>query len=79
MTDQLCGQFYARLLHLPDVVPRDRAQTTLRTVYDACFVKFNQYLASGNLQAQQFTTVQQARLAEQQILEPDQYPLAPFG
>jgi non-lysosomal glucosylceramidase len=74
MTDQLCGQFYARLLDLPDIVPRDRAQTTLRTIYDACFVKFNQYLASGNLQAQQFTTVQEARLAEQQTLEPtDQF------
>ncbi len=69
MTDQLCGQFYARLLHLPDIVPRDRAQTTLRTIYDACFVKFNQYLASGSLQAQQFTTVQEARLAEQIIGE----------
>jgi len=69
MTDQLCGQFYARLLHLPDIVPPDRAQTTLRTIYDACFVKFNRYLASGNLQAQQFTTVQEARLAEQTIGE----------
>ena len=69
MTDQLCGQFYARLLHLPDIVPRDRAQTTLHTIYDACFIKFNQYLASGNLQAQRFTTVQEARQAEQQTLD----------
>jgi non-lysosomal glucosylceramidase len=40
MADQLCGQFYARLLGLPDVVPSDRAQSALATVYDACFLKF---------------------------------------
>jgi non-lysosomal glucosylceramidase len=47
MADQLCGQFYAKLLNLPDVVPSDCAQTALQTIYDACFVKFNDYLASG--------------------------------
>ncbi|HCF27033.1 MAG TPA: bile acid beta-glucosidase [Cyanobacteria bacterium UBA11049] len=41
MADQLCGQFYARLLGLPDIVPSDCALTALRTVYDACFLKFN--------------------------------------
>lgn len=40
MADQLCGQFYARLLELPDIVASDRALSALRTVYDACFVKF---------------------------------------
>ncbi|MBE9053695.1 bile acid beta-glucosidase [Nostocales cyanobacterium LEGE 11386] len=40
MADQLCGQFYARLLGLPDIVPRDRALSALKTVYDACFLKF---------------------------------------
>ncbi|MBD2487191.1 GH116 family glycosyl hydrolase [Aulosira sp. FACHB-615] len=40
MADQLCGQFYARLLELPDIVPSDRALSTLKTVYDACFLKF---------------------------------------
>ena len=65
MADQLCGQFYARLLKLPDVVPIDCAQTALQTVYDTCFVQFNQYLASGALQAQQFTSVQEARVAEE--------------
>ncbi|MDX2231523.1 MAG: GH116 family glycosyl hydrolase [Leptolyngbyaceae cyanobacterium bins.349] len=64
MTDQLCGQFYARLLKLPDVVAVNCAQTAAQTIYDACFVKFNQYLASGSLQTQQFTTVQEARMAE---------------
>ncbi|MDH6084964.1 GH116 family glycosyl hydrolase [Umezakia ovalisporum] len=40
MADQLCGQFYARLLGLPDIVPWDGALSALRTVYDACFLKF---------------------------------------
>jgi non-lysosomal glucosylceramidase len=40
MADQLCGQFYARLLNLPDIVPSDRALSALKTVYDACFLKF---------------------------------------
>ena len=43
MADQLCGQFCVRLLGLPDIVPLDAAQTALAAVYDACFVKFNQY------------------------------------
>lgn len=49
MADQLCGQFYARLLGLPDVVPADCAETALKTVYDACFVRFNAYLAAGGI------------------------------
>ncbi|BAY64129.1 hypothetical protein NIES22_42230 [Calothrix brevissima NIES-22] len=40
MADQLCGQFYARLLGLPDIVASDRALSALQTVYDACFLKF---------------------------------------
>ena len=44
MADQLCGQFYARLLGLPDVVPIDCAESALQTVYDVCFVKFNQWI-----------------------------------
>nr|WP_290227441.1 GH116 family glycosyl hydrolase [Trichocoleus desertorum] len=40
MADQLCGQFYARLLSLPDVVPLDCAHTALKTIYEACFLKF---------------------------------------
>ncbi|MBD2364323.1 bile acid beta-glucosidase [Anabaena minutissima FACHB-250] len=40
MADQLCGQFYAGLLNLPNIVPSDRAISALRTVYDACFLKF---------------------------------------
>jgi non-lysosomal glucosylceramidase len=41
MADQLCGQFYARLLGLPDIVPSDRALSALKTVYNACFLKFH--------------------------------------
>ncbi|MDX2098934.1 MAG: GH116 family glycosyl hydrolase [Leptolyngbyaceae cyanobacterium bins.59] len=40
MADQLCGQFYARLLGLPDIVPEDCARSALQTVYTACFLKF---------------------------------------
>jgi non-lysosomal glucosylceramidase len=41
MADQLCGQFYARLLSLPDIVSGDRAFSALQTVYDTCFLKFH--------------------------------------
>jgi non-lysosomal glucosylceramidase len=40
MADQLCGQFYACLLNLPDIVNSDRALSALETVYNACFLKF---------------------------------------
>ncbi|WP_017315281.1 GH116 family glycosyl hydrolase [Mastigocladopsis repens] len=41
MADQLCGQFYARLLGLSDIVPVECALSALKTVYDACFLKFH--------------------------------------
>ena len=41
MTDQLCGQFYAKLLELPDIVPDDCTISALKTVYDSCFKKFH--------------------------------------
>ncbi|HEY9649315.1 MAG TPA: GH116 family glycosyl hydrolase, partial [Coleofasciculaceae cyanobacterium] len=41
MADQLCGQFYAQLLGLPDIVPAECAQSALKTVYEACFLKFH--------------------------------------
>ena len=40
MTDQLCGQFYAKLLGLPDIVPPECAVSALETVYESCFLKF---------------------------------------
>jgi non-lysosomal glucosylceramidase len=41
MADQLCGQFYARLLGLPDVVEEKYTKSALKKVYDACFLKFH--------------------------------------
>ncbi|MFM7676289.1 MAG: GH116 family glycosyl hydrolase, partial [Synechococcus sp.] len=40
MADQLCGDFYARLLGLPPVVADDRARSTLKAVREACFEGF---------------------------------------
>jgi non-lysosomal glucosylceramidase len=42
MADQLCGQFYARLLGLPDIIPNECAHSALTTVYEACFLKFHE-------------------------------------
>lgn len=40
MADQLCGDFYARLLGLPAVVTDVRAQSALKAVKEACFEAF---------------------------------------
>lgn len=40
MADQLCGQFYARLLGLEDIVPNECAESTLKTIYESCFLRF---------------------------------------
>jgi len=40
MADQLCGDFYARLLGLPSVVADDRARSALQAVREACFEGF---------------------------------------
>ncbi|MGC1246589.1 MAG: GH116 family glycosyl hydrolase [Spirulinaceae cyanobacterium] len=42
MADQLCGQFYAQLLGLPDVVEKQYAESALKKVYDTCFLKFHE-------------------------------------
>ena len=47
MADQLCGQFYARLLGLADIVPEECALSALQAVYEACFIKFNQISSNG--------------------------------
>ncbi len=51
MADQLCGQFYARLLGLPDIVPPDCARSALTQVYESCFLKFHngEYGAANGL------------------------------
>ncbi|OKH17076.1 GH116 family glycosyl hydrolase [[Limnothrix rosea] IAM M-220] len=41
MSDQLCGEFYTQLLKLPNVNPGDRTETTINTIYDACYLKFH--------------------------------------
>jgi len=41
MADQLCGQFYAQLLGLQDVIPPENAETALNTIYESCFLKFH--------------------------------------
>ena len=61
MADQLCGQFFTRLMDLPDIVPIDCAQAALRKIYDACFIQFNQYAASHpQPQTQKFAGTQGA-------------------
>jgi len=40
MADQLCGDFYARLLELPPVVAEERARSALKAVREACFERF---------------------------------------
>ncbi len=41
MTDQLCGEFYARILGLPSVVEAEFVESALRKIYEACFLKFH--------------------------------------
>jgi non-lysosomal glucosylceramidase len=43
MADQLCGQFMARLLGLPDLVEAEYVTSALEAIYDACFVQFNRH------------------------------------
>ncbi|MFL0788967.1 MAG: GH116 family glycosyl hydrolase [Prochlorococcus sp.] len=45
MADQLCGDFYARLLGLSPVVSDERSRSTLKAVKEACFENFE----AGNL------------------------------
>jgi non-lysosomal glucosylceramidase len=40
MADQLCGDFYARLLDLPPVVADERARSSLAAIREACFERF---------------------------------------
>lgn len=43
MADQLCGQFCARLVGLPDLVEEEYTRSALAAIYDACFIQFNDY------------------------------------
>jgi non-lysosomal glucosylceramidase len=40
MADQLCGQFYSKLLGLPLVVAKEYAQSALSKIYATCYLKF---------------------------------------
>ncbi len=41
MADQLCGDFYARLLGLPPVVSDNNSRSSLKAVKEACFEAFD--------------------------------------
>ncbi|WP_346292949.1 GH116 family glycosyl hydrolase [Sphaerothrix gracilis] len=59
MADQLCGQFMARLLDLPDIVAPEFAQSALESIYFACFIRFNEYAANrATPQSQKFAGAQ---------------------
>ena len=58
MADQLCGQFCASTMGLPDVVDPEFVEPTLSTIYDACFIKFNDYTTQLGPQNQKFEGAQ---------------------
>ncbi|MGD1896252.1 MAG: GH116 family glycosyl hydrolase [Phormidesmis sp.] len=58
MADQLCGQFCTTTMGLPNVVDDEYVEPTLAAIYDACFVKFNQYTAQLGPQNQKFEGAQ---------------------
>ncbi len=68
MADQLCGQFCARLMDLPDIVDEEYIDIALDTIYDACFVKFNQYAAThAKPQNQKFAGAQTGLFSAAQL------------
>ncbi len=58
MADQLCGQFCCATMDLPDVVDPEFVAPTLAAIYDACFIKFNEYAAQLGPQNQKFEGAQ---------------------
>jgi non-lysosomal glucosylceramidase len=58
MADQLCGQFCARLMGLPDLVEAAAVKSALEAIYDACFIQFNAYAAAQKPQTQKFAGAQ---------------------
>ncbi|MEL6161470.1 MAG: GH116 family glycosyl hydrolase [Cyanobacteria bacterium J06623_5] len=58
MADQLCGQFCTATMGLPDVVDAEYVAPTLEAIYEACFVKFNQYTSQLEPQNQKFEGAQ---------------------
>ncbi|MGF1569472.1 MAG: GH116 family glycosyl hydrolase [Nodosilinea sp.] len=71
MADQLCGQFMARLLGLPDLVEEEFIRSALEAVYDACFVKFNHYVQNQERpQAQKFEGSQVGNFSAATLAQP---------
>ena len=58
MADQLCGQFCTATMGLPNIVDEEYIEPTLSAIYDACFVKFNEYTAQLGPQNQKFEGAQ---------------------
>ncbi|MEL6471216.1 MAG: GH116 family glycosyl hydrolase [Cyanobacteria bacterium J06623_4] len=58
MADQLCGQFCAATMALPDVVDPEYVAPTLAAIYEACFIKFNEFTAQLGPQNQKFEGAQ---------------------
>ena len=58
MADQLCGQFCASTMGLPNVVDEEFIEPALDAIYDACFTKFNEYTAKLGPQNQKFEGAQ---------------------
>lgn len=58
MADQLCGQFCTATMGLPDVVDSEYVEPALSAIYEACFVKFNEYAAKLGPQNQKFEGAQ---------------------
>ncbi|MFK8186005.1 MAG: GH116 family glycosyl hydrolase [Phormidesmis sp.] len=58
MADQLCGQFCTSTMGLPDVVDEEYVAPALDAIYDACFIKFNEYAANLGPQNQKFEGTQ---------------------
>jgi non-lysosomal glucosylceramidase len=67
MADQLCGQFCASTMGLPDVVDAEYVAPTLSAIYDACFVKFNAYTAQLGPQNQKFEGAQTGHFSAAQL------------
>jgi non-lysosomal glucosylceramidase len=79
MADQLCGFFYAKLLGLPDIVPQECAKSALKTVYEACFLNFNEnrLKATGELSIQNPKSKIQNLIGAANGVKPDGLPANP--
>ncbi|HIK46715.1 MAG TPA: bile acid beta-glucosidase [Leptolyngbyaceae cyanobacterium M65_K2018_010] len=71
MADQLCGQFMARLLGLPDLLEEDCIRSALQAIYEACFVNFNRVMQSqAQPQSQKFAGAQVGNFSAATLAQP---------